>query len=145
MFYERELGEWRSVQQAAVDVYADEAAQIEARRESWEATIAPENRDGGASALMVRVGEVLALLKTSERALAEPMTAQLAMGRRASTVQASIDAGLKAVRARDCELRSPDLAYRCAAAVDVVARRGYRAERTFGGDRGCRRRPRVSR
>ena len=99
LFYDRELTKWRRAQQTAVDAYADEAAQIESRRESWEATIAPENRDGGGAALIARVNQVLSVLKVSEQALAEPMSAQLAMGRRASSVQASIDAGLRAVRA----------------------------------------------
>ena len=99
MFYERELAEWRRDQQIAVDGYADEAAQIEARHESWEATIAPEKRDGGGAVLITRVNEVFSALEVAEKALAGPMSAQLAMGRRAGTVQASIDAGLKAVRA----------------------------------------------
>jgi small-conductance mechanosensitive channel len=99
MFYQRELESWRRDQQVSVDSNADEAAQIASRREAWEATIAPPNREDVVAALVVRANEVLAALKTAEAALAQPMSEQLAMGRRATSVQSSIQSGLKAVRA----------------------------------------------
>jgi small-conductance mechanosensitive channel len=99
LFYQRELESWRRDQQRVVDAYADEASQLEARREAWEATVAPDNQDGAAAALLARVNEVLKALSVAERGLAGPMAAQLSLGRRANTIESSIDSGLKAVRA----------------------------------------------
>jgi small-conductance mechanosensitive channel len=99
MFYQRELESWRGDQQAVVDRDADDAAQIAARRDAWEATLAAENRDDAARALVERINEVLDSLQAAERALEGPMAEQFSMGRRANTVQSSIEAGLKATRA----------------------------------------------
>jgi hypothetical protein len=67
-FYERQLDSWRREQQRLVDEYADEATQVESRRESWNATLAPENQLGSALALKTRVDEVLAALTAADRA-----------------------------------------------------------------------------
>jgi potassium efflux system protein len=98
-FYARQLELWRRDQQRIVDAYADEAAQIESRREAWDATIAGADDGGSAAALRARVDEVMRALHDANRAISAPMSLHLGLGRRATVLQASIDGGLKAMTA----------------------------------------------
>ena len=95
-FYDRQLNSWRRDLQRVTSGYSEDAASVSARRAAWEATRA---KTGLAPALASRASGIAAQLAVAERAISKPLDQQLQLGRKANTLQASIDAGRKAVSA----------------------------------------------
>jgi potassium efflux system protein len=96
-FYERELGTWRRELDRVTAPYSSSAATLAERHEVWEATRDSLADGGVASALSNRVASILAQIRVAEQALSGPLEAQIRLGRRANTVQASIEAGRKVI------------------------------------------------
>ena len=98
-FYQRQLLQWQREAQHALDDHSADAAQLSARRATWEATRGRVQATVVAPALVERVDDVLAQIEAADRALADPLTRQLELGRRGNAVASSIEAGLRAVDA----------------------------------------------
>jgi hypothetical protein len=137
MFYQRELESWRRDQQVSVDSNADEAAQIASRREAWEATIAPPNREDVVAALVVRANRRGSARSTDVGAARDGPSRDLCAVEHPVRSQGG--------PRRHCELRSAPLAHRLATALAGLERGRGIAERAVGGHGRRRRRPAVPR
>ena len=98
-FYRRQLLDWQREAQAELDESSADAAELAARRVTWEATRREVEASAVAPALVRRVDDVLTQIEAADRALTGPLTRQLGLGRRGNAVGTSIDAGQRAVDA----------------------------------------------
>jgi len=111
-FYRKQFEDWREDLGAVATPYSEDAGELAKRRASWEATRAAAADGGMAPALANRVESVLAQLALAEQAISAPLERQIQLGRRSRVVDASIEAGEKAVAAaiayNDSRLRRID-------------------------------------
>jgi potassium efflux system protein len=98
-FYRKQFDGWRGDLKQATAPYTEDAAELGKRRANWEATRDATTSASMAPALNERVRTVLAQLSLAERAISEPLDKQMRLSRRANAVEATIDAGQKAVKA----------------------------------------------
>lgn len=98
-FFSHELAKWRGELERVTAPFSDDAAALAARRAVWEATQQSFAAGGLPDALANRVTGILTQIRLAEQALSGPLERQIELGRRANTVQASIDDGRKTVEA----------------------------------------------
>ena len=96
-FFDRQLGRWRRELQRELDRSTEDAAQLASRRVEWQATRDAAQQSALPPALVDVIDDVLKRIERADRALSVPLGRQLGLARRANTVKASIDAGLRAV------------------------------------------------
>ena len=94
-FYDRQLADWRKELERVTASYSEDAAALAKRRVTWEATQSSMDVNAVNAALSNRVALILDQLTQAEQALSGPLDHQIQLRRRANSVQASIDAGLK--------------------------------------------------
>jgi potassium efflux system protein len=92
-FYDSELAEWRRELERVLAPFADDAAELGRRRAVWDATERSMGESGLPDALRNRVAGILSQITRAEQALSKPLDAQIQLGRRANTVQSTIDTG----------------------------------------------------
>ncbi len=111
-FYDDQLAEWRQELERVMAPYAEDAAALARRRLVWDATEQSLSEGSVPGALMNRVRGILGLIEQAEQALSGPLETQIRLGRRANSVQASIDSGRKriaaAIQTYDRRLRTID-------------------------------------
>jgi potassium-dependent mechanosensitive channel len=98
-FYDRELQQWRRELGRITARYSEDAAALAERRAAWEATQQLLAAGGVTGALSNRVAGILADTRLAEQSLSGPLETQIELGRRANSVQSSIDAGHKTIDA----------------------------------------------
>jgi len=98
-FFRKQLERWRRDLEQATAPYSEDAADLARRRSIWEATRTEAEAGSMASAFVNRIQTVQAQLSLAEQAVSGPLDRQIRLSRRANTVQASIEAGQKAVGA----------------------------------------------
>jgi potassium efflux system protein len=113
-FYDSELAEWRRELERVMAPFADDAVELGRRRAVWDATEHSMGETGLPDALRNRVTGILAQITRAEQALSKPLEAQIKLGRRANTVQSTIDTGREqidaAIKNYDRRLRTIDAA-----------------------------------
>ena len=98
-FVERQLHQWQAEQQAAARPVSADAATIVQRRKLWQETRKSIEGDM-VSALVQRIDSLLDAFAQAERAVSQPLTQLLALGRDATELQARVSHTAAAVRLR---------------------------------------------
>ncbi|MBF6025513.1 mechanosensitive ion channel family protein [Lysobacter niastensis] len=96
-FDARQFSRWQKDMRDATAPYAVDADDLAHRRADWEATQAIAARGDMPAALSARVDSLVTQLKAAEQALSTPLAQQIALGRRANSIDSRIQAGLKVV------------------------------------------------
>jgi potassium-dependent mechanosensitive channel len=97
-FQANELERWRIEQQQVLDGLSEDAAQLAERRVAWLATRRAAADLAVPESLVSRIDAVVGLLGRTEQALAVPVGEQIELRRRASGLQARVEAGQRAVQ-----------------------------------------------
>lgn len=105
-FFGRQLDAWRRDLQQVTGQYAEDAAELARRRTLWEATRKAAESTSIAPALSNRIDFVTAQLALAEQAISGPIDRQIRLGRRASAVGETIEAGQKAIAAAIADIDS---------------------------------------
>ena len=98
-FYAQQFDAWHTALSQASGQYLDDATTLGRRKADWIATDAAAEAAGVPQALLDRITAVQFQLAQAEQAISAPLDKLLHLGERASTVEADIQAGRKAVTA----------------------------------------------
>lgn len=96
-FDARRFARWQGDMRQAFAPYAQDAAELAQRRADWEATQTAARAGNMPAALVARVDTLVEELRKAEQALSGPLARQIDLGRRANTVDARIQSGLRSV------------------------------------------------
>jgi len=96
-FDARQFARWKAQFKTSTGTFADDAADVSGRLADWHATRAALPAGSLPAALSDRIDAVTAELQAAEQALSAPLSAQIALGRRANELDARIQAAQEAV------------------------------------------------
>ena len=96
-FYAQQVGAWHAALEQASGPYLDDATTLGRRKADWTATHAAAQAAGVPQALLDRIVGVQSQLAQAEQAISAPLDKLLHLEERASTVEAEIQTGRKAV------------------------------------------------
>ncbi|MCB1561454.1 MAG: mechanosensitive ion channel [Xanthomonadales bacterium] len=89
-FYDRQYAAWRIQLKHVTESISNDAEQLGKRRANWLLTRESAENNDLAPALRKQIDDVLARIATAEKAISEPLDAQIALNRRANSLAALI-------------------------------------------------------